>query len=258
MISGVLFDLDDTLVDHQSAAARAVVHWAHDHGLRATADELAERWARISNRHYAAWQRREVTQVEQQNARVREFLPHLDLRRDERAQAAWREYQRLYRAAWQAFDDARPALERAGAAGLKVGVLTNGEEEWQRGKLERAGVAELVPVVVASGSLPWSKPDARAFHAACERLGTEPGQTLMVGDNAAVDVRGARRAGLPGDPGRPVRRARRHRPARRCPGDVAGRALLRGRHARVNRWVRRRMTSRADVMRGGTDGSVDV
>lgn len=196
VIRGVLFDLDDTLVDHQTASARAVVHWAHDHGLPGTPEELAERWARVSNRHYAAWQRREVSKAQQQQARVREFLPHLDLRSDAAAQAAFDAYARCCRAAWHAHADARPALERAHHAGLRVGVLTNGEEEWQLGKLRRAGLDDLVEVLVASASLPWSKPDRRTFLTACERLGTPPAQTLMVGDNLRVDVLGARAAGL--------------------------------------------------------------
>lgn len=197
MISAVLLDLDDTLMDHQSAAARAVWHWAHELGLPGTPEELAQRWAMISNRHYAAYQRRELTVREQQQARVREFLPHLDLTGDTAAQAAFDAYAERYRAAWSSYPDARPVLERARAAGIRTGVLTNGEEPMQRAKLERGGLADLVDVFVASSTMPWSKPDPRAFHAACARLGSEPGRTLMVGDNLTVDVHGARAAGLP-------------------------------------------------------------
>ena len=197
MIRGVLFDLDDTLTDHHTASARAATHWAHDHGLHGDLSELSARWAEVSNRHYAAYQRRELTVLEQQRARVREFLPHLDLRNDDAAQAVFEQYGRLYRRATTAYADARPALERARAAGLAVGVLTNGEDPVQRAKLEQAALDGLIDQVVASSTLPWSKPDARAFHAACARIGTEPGETLMIGDNLTVDVHGARRAGLP-------------------------------------------------------------
>jgi putative hydrolase of the HAD superfamily len=197
VIRAVLLDLDDTLMDHQTAAGRAVVHWAESMGLRGDPDELAARWAVVSNRHYARYQRRELTAREQQRARARDFLPHLDLRADDEAQAAFDAYLALYRAAWTAFPDAAPALRQARGAGLRVGVLTNGEEAMQAAKLARGGLTGLVDELVASSTLPWSKPDPRSFLAACERLGSAPAETLMVGDSLPLDVHGARDAGLP-------------------------------------------------------------
>ncbi|RMG29143.1 MAG: TIGR01458 family HAD-type hydrolase [Gammaproteobacteria bacterium] len=40
------------------------------------------------------------------------------------------------------------------------------------------------------------KPAAPFFHAALERLGTEPGETVMIGDDIRGDIGGAREAGL--------------------------------------------------------------
>ena len=197
VIRAVLLDLDDTLMDHQTAAGRAVAHWAESMGLHGHPDELAARWTVVSNRHYSRFQQRELTAREQQRERAREFLPHLDLRDDAAAQAAFDAYLVLYRAAWTAFPDAAPALRRARAAGLRVGVLTNGEERMQAAKLERGGLAGLVDTMVASSTLPWSKPDPRSFLAACERLASAPAETLMVGDSLPLDVHGARAAGLP-------------------------------------------------------------
>ena len=42
-----------------------------------------------------------------------------------------------YEAAWRPFDDALPALRRARAAGLALGVLTNGDGAQQRAKAEQ-------------------------------------------------------------------------------------------------------------------------
>lgn len=197
VISTVIFDLDDTLMDHQSAADRAVLHWAESMGMRGDPDELAGRWAQVSNRHYSRYQRRELSFTEQQQARVREFLPHLDLRSDADAQSAFDGYVELYRAAWTTFPDAVPTLRRARSAGLRVGVLTNGEEAQQRAKLIHGQLDPYVDVFIASSTIPWSKPDARAFHYACDQLAGEPGSTLMVGDSLAYDIHGARSAGLP-------------------------------------------------------------
>lgn len=40
------------------------------------------------------------------------------------------------------------------------------------------------------------KPDPTFFHQACDAMGCQPGETLMIGDDAVADVEGAKKAGL--------------------------------------------------------------
>ncbi len=58
MISTVLFDLDDTLVDVAGAARVAVLPWAAELGVSGQPEEIARRWAAISEPHYRRYQRR--------------------------------------------------------------------------------------------------------------------------------------------------------------------------------------------------------
>lgn len=193
MLRAVLFDLDDTLVDQESAAAAAVVAWAAEHGV--TDPEVAGRWASISEVHYARYQRRELTFAQQRRARVREFLA-LDVD-DETADDTFAGYLSRYEAGWKTFDDAVPALRRARAAGLKVAVLTNGNDDHQRFKLEKLDLTDEIDVMVASSTLPAGKPDPRAFLHAVDRVGVDRHEALMVGNSLDNDVRGALAAGLP-------------------------------------------------------------
>lgn len=195
MLAAVLFDLDDTLVDQASAAATAVVAWAgRGEGSTSSAD-LVARWSEVSAHHYHRYQQRELSYVEQRRARVRDLLdPGMG---DMEADAAFHDYRRHYDAACAPFPDALPALRRARALGLRVGVLTNGEADRQLLKAERAGLADQLDVLVASSTLPASKPHPSAFLTACDQLGAWPASTLMVGDSLADDVHGARAAGLP-------------------------------------------------------------
>lgn len=199
-LDAVLFDLDDTLVDHRGAARAGLERWASSHGVTGTPDEIAERWSALEVRYHAAYQQRRLTFAEQRRARVRAFLPHLDLSSDAAADDAFAGYLVGYQAAWRAFGDATRALRRAAAAGLAVGVLTNGDAVRQRRKAEAVGLAGLLDglgaPVLASSSLPAAKPDARSYAAACARLGVEAAATLMVGDSLVNDVRGALDAGL--------------------------------------------------------------
>jgi len=84
------------------------------------------------------------------------------------------------------------------AAGLIIGVLTNGQEDQQRAKLQAVGVLELFTCVVASSTLPSPKPAATAFVVACERLGCPPAGVFYVGDKLHTDALAATRAGLTG------------------------------------------------------------
>ena len=49
---------------------------------------------------------------------------------------------------------------------------------------------------LAAGDVGVWKPDPEIFRFALHRLGTQPNETLYVGDNYYADVVGARRAGL--------------------------------------------------------------
>ena len=91
-----------------------------------------------------------------------------------------------------------------GAAGLlddlrgryRLGLLTNGPRRAQRSKLETLGWSDAFDAVCVSGELPAGKPDARAFAALLDALGTTADETAYVGDEIEADVGGASAAGL--------------------------------------------------------------
>ncbi|ROP28844.1 HAD family hydrolase [Couchioplanes caeruleus] len=192
MLRAVLFDLDDTLIDHESAAREAVVAWASELGI--TDPEVPRRWARVSDRHLARYQRRELTFREQRRERVRDFLP--GPLTDREADDLFAGYLVRYEAGWRAFEDAIPTLRRARAAGLPVAVLTNGDEAQQRRKLDRLSLSAEIDLMVASSMVPAGKPDPRAFQHTVALLGLDVSDVLMVGDSLRKDVLAARAAGL--------------------------------------------------------------
>nr|WP_300147195.1 HAD family hydrolase [Propionicimonas sp.] len=194
---GVLLDLDGTLIDHVGAAARAVAEWAADlPGWDGDADAAIARWQQLEARHFPAYLQGACSFAEQRRRRVRAFHPDLDALDDDGADAAFADYLVRYEAHWQAFPDAAAfvacALDSVGA----VGVLTNGNEAQQRRKLERTGLAASGLRLFASPSLGHAKPSRQVYLAACERLGTRPPRTTMIGDDVDADVRAARGAGL--------------------------------------------------------------
>lgn len=190
----VLFDLDDTLLDHRGAARDALHAWSGQYAE--PTPDLEDRWVALETHYYARYQAAEITREEQRRARVREFFPDLRLTVDADADKVFTGYWEAYVRAWRPFPDAVPALRRALGAGLAVGILTNGLLADQRLKAVATGLADLEVPLLASSELGVAKPDGRAFLKACEALGHAPSATLMVGDNLTVDIQGAHAAGL--------------------------------------------------------------
>jgi putative hydrolase of the HAD superfamily len=77
-----------------------------------------------------------------------------------------------------------------------VGILTNGLPAVQAGKIAALGLADKVDAVVYASETGPGKPDARAFEVVLGRLGTQPRETVFVGDDLWRDIAGARRVGL--------------------------------------------------------------
>ncbi|MCC7257919.1 MAG: HAD family hydrolase [Gammaproteobacteria bacterium] len=88
------------------------------------------------------------------------------------------------------FADVGPALERL-ARRVPLVALTNGTAD-----LAAIGLRAYFTAVVTAVDIGAAKPDRRAFHGACERLGIEPGYVAHAGDDPHLDVAGARAAGL--------------------------------------------------------------
>ena len=113
--------------------------------------------------------------------------------------ALWEAHERDHM--WTRTDAATPiALERLLDEGYRLGVVSNADGRMP-GLIERVGLADYFEFVVDSHDVGAEKPDPRIFRAALDRLATDgdaprPEECLYVGDLYAVDVVGARGAGL--------------------------------------------------------------
>ncbi|MEO0324830.1 MAG: HAD family hydrolase [Myxococcota bacterium] len=89
------------------------------------------------------------------------------------------------------------ALARVRAAGWALGIVSNSEGRLPE-TFAAVGLADAFEVVIDSHVLGISKPDPRIFEAALARLGADAAESVYAGDIPAVDVEGARSAGLAG------------------------------------------------------------
>ncbi len=201
-VDGVLFDIDDTLVDTKAAFALALdaVRVAYlPHLTSADVRTLLDFWRADAGGHYRSYTRGEVSHRAQRVARAHAL--HAEFRGPELdgdGFTAWDAvFEGGFESSWTAHPDARPALDLLGAAGLSVGALSNAGVVYQTGKMRATGMVD-VPVLVGVDTLGIGKPDERVFLEACRRLGTDPARTAYVGDELDIDAIAAARAGLIG------------------------------------------------------------
>ena len=185
-MKAIFFDLDDTLCDTngsrqeraQLASARLVREQPH-----LDAAELATRILEIDPVH--GWPRG-----------VSPLLQELGLEESEAGLEA--------RCLWL-FQDCMELLKtwpgeaeliRQLSADYVLGVITNGAEAIQRSKFASLGLEDCFRVFLTSERAGAYKPDAAIFRQALSEAAVDARDTVFVGDALAVDIAGARAAGM--------------------------------------------------------------
>ncbi|WP_285725151.1 HAD family hydrolase [Psychromicrobium xiongbiense] len=199
-IRGVLFDIDDTLVDLRSAMNLAV-RLASEEYLPALSEEG---WEQIQlNFHtdpggyYDAFLAGELDFVQQRLARARQAFAVVGGKLPEDRLLDWNaSYESAAQRHWRPFDDVAPTLAVLDQAGISYGAVSNNVEAYQRRKLDIAGLAG-ISVLIGTDTVGVPKPEAAIFHEGARQLGPEADQVLYVGDNLMIDAVGASSAGLP-------------------------------------------------------------
>ena len=200
-----LFDLDDTLFAHREAVERGLAqHRAALGGAIAGADDEAEntRWYELEEQHYHRYLTGELDFLGQRRARARSFVtPYgLVLETDAEADAWFDSYLVHYENNWTLHDDTLPCLDALTAEPepLRIGLITNGDIDFQTAKLRGTGLLPRIEHIIASGDVGISKPDAAIFAHACEVFDVAPGSAAYIGDRLTTDALGASAAGLLG------------------------------------------------------------
>jgi HAD superfamily hydrolase (TIGR01549 family) len=198
-IRAVLFDLDDTLFDHLSAARAAltVVHTQHPC---------------FRDRPFADLERLHAEHLEALHQVVLSGAMGIDAARIERfrriflaagvtaaplvLEATAVAYRRAYLESRRPVDGAR-ALLTALKPHVRIGIVSNNLLDEQQDKIRLCELTPFIDALVVSEEAGTSKPDPTIFHLALERVGCSAEDAVMIGDSWTADVEGARAAGIP-------------------------------------------------------------
>jgi len=189
-IRAVTFDVGGTLIEPWPSVGRVYAQIAERHGVHVPADQLdrqfAAAWKAKKNFGYSMADWSDL--VNQSFAGLAGAPPDDGL------------FSELYghfatAAPWRVFDDVLPCLQRLKRSGLKLGIISNWDERL-RPLLRALEMDHYFDAMIVSGEVGRHKPDAKVFETAAMQLGTPAEAILHVGDNAAEDFEGARKAGL--------------------------------------------------------------
>jgi putative hydrolase of the HAD superfamily len=190
----ILFDIDGTLIDHDTAEAIAVAALSGRMGYSDDAVGFLQRWRSAFERHYNRYLAGELSIQQQRRERFREmFDPNLS---DAAADQLSALYIDEYLAACELYSDVRMAL--AQLAAYPMGIVSNGERSQQQYKLVRTGVDHYFGPLILSGECGIAKPARGIFELACDSMGVSPSQAVYVGDRRDIDAEAARSVGMHG------------------------------------------------------------
>ncbi len=200
----VLLDLDETLIDGSGLATSTVAvsaaFAARHPELRLDPMTLAQTngiaWERSWAEHEPRWVRGELDDLGLSTAVWTTALTELGVP-DPAALAAEAAHDHVaaLAVATKPYQDVRPALDALAAAGIPLGIVTNGSSSAQRAKIALLG-PERFAVIAVTGEHGVAKPEPRIFQIVLEQLGLPPDQVVHVGDSLRADVGGAQAAGI--------------------------------------------------------------
>jgi len=197
----VLFDLDDTLHDDTATYRRAAERVAMDIAAECGVDAPRLLDAYVEQAE-AFWKNLAADQLATPLGGVRTSMWRAALERSgasvegglaERCADAYNRYRKEHLRLWPGALDLLKGLR---ARGVRLGLLTNGFAETHREKIVLLQLEQAFDEVFIADEMGMLKPDPRLFRLACERLGTAPEASAMVGDRYNRDVRGALDVGM--------------------------------------------------------------
>jgi putative hydrolase of the HAD superfamily len=185
MSTGIVFDLDETLIDRRGSLdiyARLLLERFErfskvDEGSFLTIFHNVDGNGRVPRDHFFA---------ALSKAAFEGIQPH-DI------SAHFREY------AWQSpalFEGVTEFIEELRACGFAIGVVTNGGSHSQNSKIKNSGLDQCIDEFVISEEFGAKKPDPSIYTEIASRLRIEPTRSWFVGDDPISDVVGPSKIGF--------------------------------------------------------------
>ena len=189
MIKGVVFDLDNTLLDFMKMkefAVKAAIKSMIEAGLEV--DEEKSYSEIISIYEQFGWENQKVFDVF-----LEKSIGHVD---NKFLAAGIVAYRRAREANLMAYPNVNKTLMALAKSTIKMGLVSDApsREAWMR--IYYLNLYHFFDVVITLDDSGERKPSAKPFQMALDRMGLRPEETVMIGDWPERDVVGAQQIGM--------------------------------------------------------------
>ena len=189
MIKGVVFDLDNTLLDFMKMkefAVKAAIKSMIEAGLEI--DEEKSYSEIISIYEQFGWENQKVFDVF-----LEKSIGHVD---NKFLAAGIVAYRRAREANLMAYPNVNKTLMALAKSAIKMGLVSDApsREAWMR--IYYLNLYHFFDVVITLDDSGERKPSAKPFQMALDRMGLRPEETVMIGDWPERDVVGAQQIGM--------------------------------------------------------------
>ena len=186
-IRGLVFDLDNTLLDRVTAFIGVAESFYEEHLRDTTSVARDEAIAKM-----VRWDDDGYRDGKAMRARWLDAWPEAGL--DTQSLTAW--YRSEMERQVEPDEEINGLLAGLNERQVPWGIVTNGSPN-QHVKCRAAGLDKLAPFIIVSEEAGYRKPDPRIFRDALEATGlTAPEEIMFVGDNPVADIDGAKRFGM--------------------------------------------------------------
>lgn len=195
MITAVLFDIDDTLIDWKKSAVICFETLFREYNLPFDPIKTPTAFFEASAPLWAAVDRGEITGSELRKVRWNHVFERLGIdRRD--GEFFEKEFRRHLAKSAVPIEGAGEVLEYLFGK-YTLGVASNAYFEQQNSRLELLGYKKYLKHIFTSQEIGYEKPNEKFFEHCLKELGNPaPQDVLMVGDNPLADIEGANKAGF--------------------------------------------------------------
>jgi len=199
----ILLDLDDTIVSYDGASDIAwqemCDNFMAENNVSFSREILVEKLYAVRRWYWGDVERNRIGRQDMLKARWQIIKMALN-------ELGYVEEDKIYRMAqWYndrqeelicLFPDSLEALEKIKSKGIKMALVTNGNQDKQLKKIYQFGLKDYIEFSLIEGELGFGKPDLRIYEMALEKLNLAPEETWMVGDNILFDVGAPQKLGI--------------------------------------------------------------
>ncbi|MCX6312754.1 MAG: YjjG family noncanonical pyrimidine nucleotidase [Bacteroidetes bacterium] len=194
----LFFDLDRTLWDMELNAKETLAELFDRYELQkrgvASSDIFIEHYNRYNDLLWDRYRRKLIDKATLRALRFKQTLAHLGIHDNKLSEQFDVDYiteapqkKKLLPGTIEMLDSLQ--------SNFKFHIITNGFPEVQHHKIANCGLGKYFEIVITSEGCGYSKPDPKIFSHALKKSGATAEESLMIGDDLAVDIVGARKAG---------------------------------------------------------------